>query len=114
MPFAFQGLHVGRGYGSVSLEIDKNVLMYTMADKLVLLRTNLDMKQAELAAKVGISRQTLSEYENKKRSMSWNVFLALLTVFREDNSTNNLLHHFGIYTAELSRYLTSSEHCKAE
>lgn len=96
------------------IEINKAELMDAMADKLVLLRTNLNMKQAELATKVGISRQSLSEYENKKRSMSWNVFLALLTVFREDNSTSNLLDHFEIYSAELSQYLTSVGQTKPE
>lgn len=45
--------------------------------------------------------------ENKKRGMAWNTFVALLSVFREDNSTSDLLEHFGIYTPELSKYLIS-------
>lgn len=90
-------------------EINKGELMSLMAEKLVLLRTNLGMKQGELASKVGISRQSLYEYENKKRPMTWNTFLALLSVFREDKSTGDLLEHFGIYSLELSKFLTSPE-----
>ena len=83
--------------------------MAIMADKLVLLRANLNMKQGDLASKVGISRQTLYEYEKKKRPMTWNTFLAILSVCREDTSTCALLEHFSIYSQKLSKYLISSE-----
>jgi DNA-binding XRE family transcriptional regulator len=83
--------------------------MAIMADKLVLLRNSLKLLQNELATKVGISRQTLSDYENKKRPMTWNTFLALLSVFCADTGTSDLLEHFGIYSAELKRYLVSSD-----
>ena len=87
--------------------INKDEYMSKMADNLVLLRTNLRLKQTDLANKVGISRQTLMGIENKKRPMTWNTFVALLSIFREDNSTNSLLEHFGIYTPELGKFLIS-------
>ena len=78
-----------------------------MAENLMVLRTKLRFKQSELAEKVGLSRQTLLEIEKGKRTMQWNTFLSLLSVFREDSSTNGLLEHFEIYTPELGRYLVS-------
>ncbi|RKJ81169.1 MULTISPECIES: helix-turn-helix transcriptional regulator [unclassified Pyramidobacter] len=92
-------------------EINKDELTKKMSDNLVVLRAMLRLKQSELAEKVGISRQTLLEIEKGKRALQWNVFVALLSVFREDNGTNDLLLHYGIYTPELGRYLVSPESC---
>jgi DNA-binding XRE family transcriptional regulator len=94
--------------------IDKEKLAEKMAEDLMVLRTKLRLKQSELAEKVGVSRQTLLEIEKGKRTMQWNTFLALLSVFREDSSTNGLLEHFAIYTPELSRYLTSPENVNSD
>lgn len=93
----------------MSGEINKNALTKKMSDNLLVLRNKLRLKQAELAEKVGISRQTLLEIEKGKRTMQWNTFIALLTVFRADKSTSDLLEYFEIYTPELGRYLISSE-----
>jgi DNA-binding XRE family transcriptional regulator len=91
----------------VAEDIDKNALMAKMTDNLMVLRNKLHLTQVDLAGKVGISRQTLVNIENKKRDMAWNTFVALVCVFREDNNTSALLEHFDIYTPELSKYLTS-------
>lgn len=91
------------------ININKEELAKTMSENLMLLRNKLRLKQSELAEKIGISRQTLLEIEKGKRVMQWNVFLALLSVFREDSSTSDLLEHFNIYTPELGRYLVTSE-----
>lgn len=98
----------------MSGEINKDELMAKMAENLMVLRNKLRLKQAELASKVGISRQTLLEIEKGKRCMSWNTFVALLSVFRENDSTSDLIDHFGVYTVELSRYLVSPDNtnCK--
>lgn len=93
----------------MSADINKEELMANMAENLMVLRTKLRLKQSELAGKVGVSRQTLLEIEKRKRPMSWNTFVALLTVFREDKGTDDLLEHFGIYSIELSKFLTSPE-----
>ena len=67
------------------------------------------LKQSELASKVGVSRQTLLEIEKGERPMSWNTFMALITVFCEDMGTNEPMRHFGIYTPELQTSLVSPE-----
>lgn len=88
--------------------INKDYLMASMSDNLVVLRKKLDLTQAKLADKIGIGRQTLIDLEKKKRPMTWNTFVALLLVFRANRSTSDLLDYFGIYTVELNNYLTSS------
>ena len=82
--------------------------MLSMVDNLLVLRKKLCLTQVELAEKVGIHRQTLINIEKKKRPMSWSIFVALLSDFRANSGTSDLLYHFGIYTGELSSYLTSS------
>ena len=89
--------------------INKEELTQKMSENLLVLRTKRRLKQSELAEKVGISRQALLEIEKGKRALQWNVFVALLSVFREDRGTNDLLAHFGIYTPELGRYLVSPQ-----
>lgn len=76
---------------------------------LMVLRTKLRLKQSELTERVGSSRQVFSEIEKGKRMLQCNVFVALLFVFHEGSSTNDLLLHHGIYTPELGRYLISSQ-----
>jgi DNA-binding XRE family transcriptional regulator len=92
----------------------KEELIGKMTDNLRVLRNKLGLTQNVLAGKIGISRQTLVYIENKKREMTWNNFLVLLTVFRAENSTSDLLDHFGIYSPELNRYLTSPENADSD
>ena len=98
----------------MSGEINKNELTKKMSDNLLMFRKKLRLKQAELAEKIGISRQTLLEIEKGRRTMQWNTFVALLTVFRADCGTSDLLGYFGIYTPELGRYLISTESTDSE
>ena len=93
----------------MSIDFNKDEIMSKMAENLMLLRNKLGLKQSELASKVGVSRQTLLEVEKKRRPMSWNTFVALIAVFRENSDTSDLLEYFGIYSVELSKYLTSPE-----
>ncbi|MCB8817405.1 helix-turn-helix transcriptional regulator [Desulfosporosinus shakirovi] len=90
-------------------DINKDNLMVSMADNLVVLRKKFGLTQAKLADKIGIGRQTLIDIEKKKRPMTWNTFVALLLVFRANCGTSDLLDYFGIYTIELNNYLTSSD-----
>lgn len=90
-------------------EFNRSEPLARMTENLKVLRNKLSLTQDELAGKVGISRQTLVSIENKRREMSWNTFVALITVFRAEGSTSDLLDYFGIYSPELSRYLVSRE-----
>ena len=93
----------------MAVEIEKGELTTKMTDNLRVLRNKLGFTQDELARKIGISRQTLVNIENKNRDMSWNTFVALIAVFRAESSTSDLLDHFGIYTDNLCIYLTTPQ-----
>ena len=95
-------------------EFRKNEAIGKMTDNLKVLRNKLNLTQDELARKIGISRQTLVNIENRKRPMTWNAFVALIAIFRAESGTSGLLDHFGIYTAKLEEYLTSSEIANAK
>lgn len=89
------------------MEINKDEYTSKLAENLVVLRSKLRLKQTDLAKKAGISRQTLMAIENQQRNMSWNTFMSLLCIFRENESTNSLLLLLDIYTSELCEYLHS-------
>lgn len=93
----------------MSKNFNKDKYTHRMAENLVVLRSKLRLKQTELANKAGISRQTLIAIENQQRKMSWNTFMSLLCVFRENESTKSLLLLFEIYTDELIEYIQSEE-----
>ena len=91
----------------MSEEVKKDELLAKMSENLKVLRNKLGLTQGELAQRIGISRQTLVNIENKNRTMSWNTFVALLTVFRAESATSRLLDHFEIYIAGLCEYLVT-------
>ena len=95
-------------------EFRRNEAVEKMTANLKVLRNKLDLTQDELAGKIGISRQTLVNIENRKRPMTWNAFVALIAVFRAESSTSSLLDHFEIYSAELEEYLTSPKNVRVE
>jgi DNA-binding XRE family transcriptional regulator len=85
----------------------KTDYMSKMADNLGILRKKLKLTQAELAKRIGVSRQTLMDIENKKRLMTWGVFMSLFGVFRENEDTSSLLVFYSISTEELTKFITN-------
>ena len=89
-------------------ETQKSVYMERMAENLIILRKKLHLTQADLAKRIGVSRQTVMDIENRKRSMTWNVFMSLFGLFRENEDTSSLLVFYSISTDELSRFITNN------
>ena len=83
----------------------KELLIKNMTENLPTLRKRLGISQEELSEKVGVSRSTIAGIENKKRSMSWNMFLSLLLIFIKNEETDRLLNVMGIYTDELNAFI---------
>lgn len=67
---------------------EKARLCQHMSDHLLFLRTMLRLSQADLAKKIGVSRQTVVAMETQKRPISWNVFLALVLLFYKNPHTH--------------------------
>lgn len=82
---------------------DKDKVLYAerMAENLPVLRKKLGLSQTSLGDLIGVSRQTISSFENKTRAIPWQVFTALLFIFNENSGTQKLLPILGIYTPEL-------------
>ena len=79
-----------------------------LAENLEVLRIKLHLTQANIAAIIGVSRQTYMGIENKRQKITWNVFMSLLFLFRENDATRQLLDVFGIYSDELQKYIRTS------
>lgn len=76
--------------------------MKNMTDNLPTLRCKLGVSQEKLAELVGTSRSTLSNVENHRHPMQWNLFISLLLIFTKNKETDKLLVPMEIYTDELN------------
>ena len=87
--FSFDKRHNLRYYMESSDIIDMNrkekvamqdEYMDTLIKNLPVLRAATSMTQAQLAEKVGVSRQTIVAIETRKRPMPWSLYLATILV----------------------------------
>lgn len=69
----------------------------------------LRLSQADLAAKLSVSRQQVAAIETFKRKMSWSIFLSLVLIFSLDESTLLMMKTFEIYTPELISLIEGTE-----
>jgi len=77
-----------------------------------MLRSRLELTQAELAEMIGLSRHTLLAIEKKQRDMTWSTFLSLVFIFTKNEDTNKLLKILEIYTDDLHEMLDVGCHKK--
>lgn len=90
-------------------ELDKETYINRMAENLPVLRAKFGLTQEELGLKIDVSRQTIVAIETKKRKMTWSVFLALITIFKRNDVTSQLLDIFQINTDELTKFIISKD-----
>ena len=88
--------------------IVKGNLIEDLTVELRVLRAKLGISQERLSELAGISRQTYSALESKKRKMSWSIFLALITVFAFNDSSQKILIDNGI-SERLKKYLEQDQ-----
>lgn len=82
-------------------EENKNRLIEILTEELPSLRAKIGITQEDLCEIVGISRQTYSSIETKKRKMSWNVFLSLIMFFTNNDKTAPIIENIGAFPEEL-------------
>ena len=80
---------------------DRDNLIDILTNELPVLRAKIGISQDDLSNIVGISRQTYSAIETKKRRMSWNTFLSLLLFFDVNEKTEPVLKAIGAFPDEL-------------
>lgn len=93
-------------------ELDKDKLIDILTDELPALRAKLGLSQDELSNIIGISRQTYSGIENKKRKMSWNTFLSLILLFGYNDKTAAYINAVGVFPPPLKEILNIDKRTK--
>ena len=79
-----------------------------LTEELPMLRAKLGISQENLCDIVGISRQTYSGIETKKKKMSWSVFLSLLMLFTTNEKTAPIIRIAGAFPDDLIESLNIS------
>lgn len=92
----------------------KDLYIARMTKSLSAMRNLLRLSQADLAAKLSVSRQQVAAIETGKRKMSWSIFLSLVLIFSLDESTMLMMKTFEIYTPELIDLIEGTEASKAQ
>lgn len=82
-------------------EEEKGSLITRLVEELPVLRTKLGLSQDEMGNMLGISRQTYSTIETKRRKMSWPLFLSLILIFDYNDQTHNYIHQTGVFPQKL-------------
>ena len=78
-------------------EEKKNLYCDKLVDELPALRMKMGVSQDELAGILGLSRQTYSTIETKKRKMTWSVYLSLILIFDCCPQTHDIIHNTDIF-----------------
>ena len=86
----------------------KQELCKKMASNLATLRTKANLKQEELAERLGLSRQTISAIENEKRIMEWTTFSVLVMFFSKDMEIRQIMTALGIINKEVEKALNTN------
>lgn len=84
-------------------EEEKNLMISRLVDELPVLRTKMGVSQDELANMIGISRQTYSSLETRKRKMTWSIFLSLLLIFDYNEQTHDVIHKEDLFPKVLQK-----------
>ena len=95
-------------------ELNKDKLIDILTEELPVLRAKLGISQDEISNIIGISRQTYSSIETKKRRMSWSTFMSLILLFGYNEKTTNIVEAIGAFPPSLRRTLSIDKRLKEE
>lgn len=84
----------------------QDLIISRMVENLPVFRAKLGLTQVELAKIAGISRQTILSIERQQRGMTWNMFLALMYIFKSNEKTAPMVELFGLETDELKEFIS--------
>lgn len=95
-------------------DLDRNELIDILTDELPVLRAKLGISQDDISSIIGISRQTYSAIETKKRKMSWNTYLSLILFYGYNEKTTTLVETIGVFPPELKQTLNINRRMKED
>lgn len=87
---------------------EQDALIEILKNELPVLRARMGLSQEVLSEKIGISRQTYSAIETGKRKMTWTVFLALVSVFWQNEQTCLMLKQVPGFSKSINQILNDS------
>lgn len=90
-------------------KIDKDELINKFIFGLPVLRARIGMTQDEIGEIVGISRQTYSSIETRKRKLSWTTYRSLLFVFYFDSDTRESIENADLFPENLKKTLNVND-----
>lgn len=82
-------------------EEEQNRYISALVDELAPLRAKAGISQGELCNLIGISRQTYSALEGRRRPMTWSNYLSLILFFDNNVDTRDMLRNLPAYPKEL-------------
>lgn len=89
---------------TVSKELQAK-LIDALTAELATLRAKAEISQGDLAALLGISRQTYSTIEGGSKKMSWGIYLSLLLYYDYNVKTHTMIRNIGAFPEELVRLI---------
>lgn len=87
----------------------KEKLIKQLVYELPVLRARLGVSQAEIAEKIGLSRQTYNSIETGKKEMNWTVFLATIAILQGNRETRMMIQRIDDMSEELERLIQLTE-----
>lgn len=82
-------------------EEEQNHYISSLIDELAPLRAKAGISQSELCNLIGISRQTYSAIEGRRRPMTWSNYLSLILFFDNNVDTREMLRKLPAYPRDL-------------
>lgn len=90
-------------------EEEKDKFISILTPELVLLRTKAGISQEEIAALIGVSRQTYGAIERKTRKMSWSTFMALIMFYDYNQKTHKMIHTIGAFPYDIIKRFNNGD-----
>lgn len=88
--------------------INRERLMEKLTHELPVLRARLGASQADIAEKIGISRQTYNSIETRKKKMNWTMFVALIALFQNNEETRQMIERVDELAEEIKTTMNIS------
>ncbi len=84
----------------IVLTAKRELCYIQLVNDLPVLRARIGISQEDVAAKIGVSRQTYNSYKAKKRPILWSVCIAFITFFNSNSKTREMMKN-NTYLLEL-------------
>lgn len=85
----------------VLTEEEQNRYIDALTDELPTLRAKAGISQGDLCNMIGMTRQTFSAIETRRRTMTWSTYLSMILFFDSNIDTRQMLRNSPAYPGEI-------------